>query len=184
MVCRNIEDGIWGVRYANRKEKKPFVKTALYEFLHTKDQSGRHHKVDGEIVGGNDNYFNNYLYQSGWTSFSYTLGTPMITSPAIDKRSSGQVLVNNRLIAHHLGIMGWLTKNLRYRSLLTYSLNYGTNASPFDPVRSELSLAADFHYSLPQQPSWQLKAHLAGDFGNMYGPDFGLMLGVVKTGNF
>ena len=183
-VWRNIEDGLWGVRYANRKEKKPFFKTALYEFLYTKDQSGRHHRIDGEIVGGNDNYFNNYLYQSGWTSYGYTIGTPMITSPVIDNKSSGQVLVNNRLIAHHLGIMGWLTKNLRYRSLLTYSLNYGTNDSPFDPVKSGFSLNADFHYSLPQQPSWQLKARLAGDFGNMYGPNFGLMLGVVKKGNF
>jgi hypothetical protein len=63
-------------------------------------------------------------------------------------------------------------------------LNYGTYGNSFIPVKKELSLSADFHYSLPQHPSWQLKAYLAGDFGNMYGPNFGLLLGIVKTGNF
>ena len=182
-VWRNIKDGLWGLAYRNRG-RKPLVKRALYEFLHTKDQSGRHHKIEGEIVGGNDNYFNNYLYASGWTSRGYTLGTPLITSPAIRKTSSGQKLINNRLIAHHLGLTGWLKNNLRYRMLFTYSINYGTNANPFDPVKKDYSLLAGFHYRFPNDPTWKLKAKLAGDFGSMYGPNLGVFFSLQKTANF
>jgi len=178
-VWRNIEDGLWGIVYRN-KQKKPLLKGALYEFLHTTDQSGRYHEKDGEIVGGNDNYFNNYLYRSGWTSNSYTIGTPLITSPIIDQAESGQILINNKVIAHHLGLSGWLMDNLQYRTLLTYSINYGTNSGPFDPLKRDFSFLTEFHYKIPENPTWMIKTKLAGDLGNMYGPNFGVMVSVVR----
>jgi len=178
---RNIEDGLWGLVYENQKKNnKPLVEGALYEFLHTTDQSGEVHEIDGKIVGGNDNYFNNYLYQSGWTVNSYTIGTPMITSPVIQQKSSGQTMINNKIIAHHLGIKGWLMDNLYYRALMTYSINYGTNSRPFEPAKEEYSVLTEFNYQLPDHPTWQLKMKLAADFGDMYGKNFGVFLGVVN----
>jgi len=176
---RNIKDGFWGVLYRNKGDK-PLLKEGVYEFLHTTDQSGRHHRIDGDIVGGNDNYFNNYLYRSGWTSYGYTVGTPMITSPVIDQAPSDQIMANNKVIAHHLGLTGWLSDDLRYRAMMTYSLNYGTNARPYDPVKRDFSVLAELRYNFPDHPTWMIKTSLAGDLGNMYGPDFGLMVSVVK----
>jgi hypothetical protein len=72
MAWRNIEDGLWGLVYKNHTKQKPLIESAVYEFLHITDQSGRHHRIDGEIVGGNDNYFNHYIYSSGWATHGYT----------------------------------------------------------------------------------------------------------------
>ena len=179
---RNIEDGLWGLVYKNRKKNnKPLVESALYEYLHTTDQSGEHHEIDGKILGGNDNYFNNYLYLSGWTAKNYTIGTPMITSPIINDEENIQVL-NNKVIAHHLGIKGWLMDNLYYRALMTYSINYGTNKNSFEPAKKEYSVLTEVNYQLPEQPAWQFKMKVAADFGDMYGKNFGVFLGVVKKG--
>ena len=120
-VWRNIEDGLWGLVYKNHNKKKPLVGSAVYEFLHTTDQSGRHHKIDGEIVRGNDNYFNHTIYNSGWAHQGFIIGTPFITSPIINHLSSGQILINNKVFAHHLGIKGWIEEQLQYMATLTLS---------------------------------------------------------------
>ncbi|MBS3768601.1 MAG: hypothetical protein KGY75_10840, partial [Candidatus Cloacimonetes bacterium] len=73
MGWRNIEDGLWGLVYKNHTKQKPLIESAVYEFLHTTDQSGEHHRIDGEIVGGNDNYFNHTIYNSGWAYHSYII---------------------------------------------------------------------------------------------------------------
>ena len=178
---RNIRDGLWGVVYENRQKHKPIVKSALYEFLRTTDQSGKYHDIDGENVGGNDNYFNNYLYKSGWTFDSYTIGTPMITSPIMNNKENIRMF-NNKVIAHQLGVKGWLLNNLHYRALMTYSINYGTNSSPFEPAKKEYSVLTEFNYKLPEQPDWQFKMKVAADFGDMYGKNFGVFFGVTKKG--
>lgn len=180
---RNIEDGLWGVAYKNRKKSnKPLIERALYEFLHTTDQSGERHEIDGKIVGGNDNYFNHGIYSSGWTNHGYSIGTSLITSPVIDRKSSGQIMLNNKVIAHHLGIKGWLTNNLYYRARMTYSTNYGTNNNPFEPAKKEYSVLTEFNYQLPEQPDWQFKMKLTADFGDMFGKNFGVYLGIAKKG--
>jgi hypothetical protein len=181
-VWRNIEDGLWGLVYKNHTKQKPLIESAVYEFLHTTDQSGRHHRIDGEIVGGNDNYFNHYIYSSGWATHGYIIGTPLITSPVIDRKSSGQIMINNKVVAHHLGIKGWLFDNLHYRALVNYSMNYGTNAKPFEPHKKEYSVLTEFNYQLPDQPAWQFKMKVAADFGDMYGKNFGMFLGIVNRG--
>jgi hypothetical protein len=159
------------------------VKNATYEFLHTTDQSGRFHKIGDSIVGGNDNYFNNYLYPSGWSHRSFTLGTPLITSPVMNENGSIRMR-NNRVRAHHLGLSGWLDKKLYYKTLITFSMNYGTNARPFEPVRKDWSYLLELRYLQSKQNNWMIKGSIAGDLGEMYGPNFGVYLSVVKSGNF
>ena len=133
-------------------------------------------------MGGNDNYFNHTIYFSGWAYRQYIMGTPMISSPIIDRHNSGQILINNKVIAHHLGLKGWLLDNLQYRAMGTYSINYGTNASPFELAKKEYSVLTEFNYQLPEQPAWQFKLKLAADFGDMYGKNVGMLLGVVYRG--
>ena len=91
-------------------------------------------------------------------------------------------MINNKVVAHHLGIKGWLFDNLHYRALGNYSMNYGTNHSPFEPAKKEYSVLTEFNYHLPEQPAWQFKMKVAADFGDMYGKNVGMLLGVVYRG--
>ncbi len=96
----------------------------MYEFLYSKSQSGRYHDRPAteeekaqqdpcdpfygrKILGGNDNYFNNGEYQSGWTYYGRTIGTPFITPLPPDADGITLGVFNNRIIAHYIGIKGY-----------------------------------------------------------------------------
>ncbi|NJO69306.1 MAG: capsule assembly Wzi family protein [Bacteroidetes bacterium] len=84
LAYRNIKDGLWGISIKLNKEA--LIRSLNFEYIHTTDQSGPIDmvKIDGvwQFFGGNDNYFNNYLYTNGWAYKEMTLGTPLFTSPA------------------------------------------------------------------------------------------------------
>ena len=86
------------------------------------------------------------------------------------------------MVTHHLGLKGWLLDNLKYRAMGTYSINYGTNHNPFEPAKREYSFLSEFHYQLPKRPSLRVNLKLAADFGDMYGKNVGMLLGVVNRG--
>ena len=90
-------------------------------------------------------------------------------------------MINNKVLAQHLGVSGWFYDHFHYRVSGTYSLNYGTNHSPFESAKREYSIISEFQYQLPEAP-WQLKLKLAADFGDMYGKNVGMLLGVVYRG--
>lgn len=123
-------------------------------------------KPDGRKyeLGGNDNYFNNGIYIKGWTFREMLMGNPLITSPAILKGEGYDYIRNNKIIAHHLGIEGHMTK-ITYKLLYTYSLNYGTNHAPISPGKTNHSilLNTQFEEVLP----WKLNftCAIGADFG-------------------
>ncbi|MFP4448824.1 MAG: capsule assembly Wzi family protein [Bacteroidales bacterium] len=177
----NFPDGLWGVWLRFKEEKKP-VQAVAYEFLHTTDQSGRYHEFEGDTVGGNDNYFNHGKYQSGWTHHEYTIGTPLITSPLLNDAATHKIM-NNKVVAHHLGITGYINRNIKYRNLLTYSRNFGTNKNPYTPRKEQ------FHWLLEVNKNLGFHGLEAGvaialDIGEMYGDNFGVMISLVKRGDF
>lgn len=129
------------------QDKNRWISGLLYEFLHTKYQSGPgltddHFSSDtnnnyGYDYAGRDNYYNNYLYSTGWVHHGYILGTPLfLTDHRADLYFDGYIepsrdpfkfnVVNNRVVAHHLGIEGQIIPQLQYRFLATYSRNFGT----------------------------------------------------------
>ncbi len=176
----NFPDGLWGARFRFNEEKKP-VQAVVYEFLHTTDQSGPEHSLDAGLVG-NDNYFNHGHYRSGWTYHSYTIGTPLITSPfLVDDDVYG--IINNRVIAHHFGIEGYIEvwKGLAWRQLFTYSRNYGTHSRPFDQRRDQFSWLMELVTPLDLL-NLDISVSLAADVGDMYGDNYGLMIKLSKDG--
>lgn len=176
----NINDGLWGLHFRN-KNQKSIIANANLEFLHTMDQSGRFHVVDSSIVGGNDNYFNNYLYRDGWTYHGYIIGTPFISSPALTgNKNTGSI--NNRVIAWHIGLNGFLTPNFSYRAMLSWSRNYGVNGQAFSPGIQQASWILELHYQLTG--NWALRAAVAMDHGKLYDSGFSSLLSVSKTGIF
>ena len=178
---KNFPDGLWGARI-RLPDQGRIVQAVVYEFLHTTDQSGPVHDVEGDTLGGNDNYFNHGHYQSGWTYHKYTIGTPMVTSPLLNDPANYRIR-NNRVIAHHLGFEGFIGVNLRYRTLFTFSRNFGTYTWPFDERRDQLSWMAEFTGPLNV---FDLEAGVtvAGDTGRMYGDNFGIILVLRKRGSF
>lgn len=180
---RNIKDGLWGIRISSESWK--YVSDFLVEFINTTDQSGRFHDhyEDGVLIidGGNDNYFNHIVYREGWTYNGMTIGTPLITSPALIPSSNYDYIPNNKTTTFHFGMEGRM-KNVNYKALYTYSRNYGTNANPF-PARKDqhsLLLKSTFTNLLPWDIS--MTVAVAADLGELFQKNAGIMLSFRKEG--
>lgn len=176
LTRKNFPDGLWGA-FLRFGEERRLLQAIVYEFLHTKDQSGpTHDDPDGNVVGGNDNYFNHGHYRSGWTLYGFTIGTPLLTSPVFNDPPFHR-LVNNRVLAHHVGLEGHLGRHLSYRGLFTYSRNYGRHSVPFDEPIDQLSLMIELILPVTRH-NLDLGITLAADAGRMYGDNIGLMVAV------
>ena len=134
---RNIRDGLWGIAYKNR-DSTSLISGITLEYLNTTDQSGHLHDIHNpeyKIIGGDDDYFNHYIYESGWSYKGFGMGHPFLTSPIYDinhsmKNQNGETIAryfpNTKVTAWHLGISGQF-EQFRYRAMFSYSLNYGVN---------------------------------------------------------
>lgn len=171
-------DGLLGVSLV-LNETNRIVNHLVFEYLNTTYQSGPVHDLSDSIkLTGNDNYFNNYIYQSGWTYKGMTLGTPLITSPVFNEDGS-QRIQNNRVRAFHLGIGGILGR-VNYRSFFTFSINKGTYSQPYEPDKNQFS----WYFEAMVPSLWQgidMTLMFAADMGQMYGNNLGLNLLFRKT---
>jgi len=192
-VKSNFPDGLWGIYWESNNEK-PMVKGLLYEWLYTADQSGPVHDWRAGL-GGEDNYFNHGVYQNGWTSHNMIIGTPFITSPRFNHEifnpdeptNYDHRLFNSRVSVHHAGFMGYFTEYMSYKIVGSYSRNKGLHNHSADLWRPEVykinkareqwSWRGDLSYYW-QQPGLETTLSLALDQGEMYGDNFGVMVGV------
>ena len=118
----NEFDGLYGINI-NQKELS-YLSSFTYEYINTTNQSGSEGASDSTY--GWDNYYNHYLYQSGWTNNGRVIGNPLFTLGANKGRySDGHYIINNRLKAHHFGLQGQIFKKIYYKTLFTYSQNFG-----------------------------------------------------------
>ena len=118
----NEFDGLYGLNI-NLKESSYFS-NFTYEYINTMDQSGS--KGASDSTYGWDNYYNHYIYQSGWTNNGRVIGNPLFTLGSNkDRYSNGQYIINNRLKAHHFGFLGSISEKIYYKILFTYSENFG-----------------------------------------------------------
>lgn len=96
----------------------------LYEFLYTKFQAGpreaRENPDDGQgPYRYNENYYNHYFYRTGWVYQMRTIGNPLFT-PSPENLG----ILNNRIIAHHIGIISAFSQS-KLTGKATFSRNYG-----------------------------------------------------------
>ncbi|WP_026837177.1 capsule assembly Wzi family protein [Gillisia sp. JM1] len=116
----NAPDGRYGIFWEHNNEDK-LINSIIYEFYYTRHQS---HNVNR---WGADNYFNNGTYSKGWAFKNKVIGLPLFT---YDKET--QLVINNKFIAHHIGIGGQFSsyfQSFPYRILLSYAHNEGTYRS-------------------------------------------------------
>ena len=121
----NEFDGKYGIAITQKNSN--LLSNFVYEYINTMDQSGKEGASDSTY--GWDNYYNHYIYQSGWTYKDRVIGNPLFTIGLNEGRySNGKYIINNRIKVHHIGLTGSIIKNINYRILYTYSENYGIYA--------------------------------------------------------
>lgn len=178
-------DGLYGIYFKNKNESR-FIQQLTFEVIKTTYQSGPIslgwvvHGPDtiwDTTTGGNDNYFNNYVYQN-WSYYGYTIGTPFITSPVI-QNSTTKYISNNRVLACHFGGV-FQFNNYRITTLYSYSLNKGTYKYPLNPMVQH-TLYINIAKPVPQFYNMLFSVTLGADYGKFLGNNWGLGLSAQKT---
>jgi len=163
-ILRNTPDGRYGI-FVKSPDSDNIVSSLMYEFYYTRDQSDETITSDG-----NDNYFNNNLYRSGWTYESRILGVPFITLDDNRFRIS-----NNKVIVHHIGLSG-IVSNLPYKILTSYRKNYGAKGSSFKK-NTVLSTYLDLKV---WQDTFDINLQIGADLNSIDSPNYGVGVQISK----
>lgn len=118
----NWQDGLYGIKIED-KSKRFYINKINIEYVYTMNQSGSTEVSDSTY--GWDDYYNHYIYLSGWTNKGRAIGTPFATLGANQARPFVHI-ENNRIKAVHLGFSGIINSKFSFRHLSSYSKNYGT----------------------------------------------------------
>lgn len=183
----NISDGLLGVSITPKNRKQGVLKFC-FEYLNTQNQGGNN--GSGNTVPelrGRDNYFNNSIYQNGWTYQGFTNGTPFITpltlvnSELIKQynlsRYPDSYLVNNRVKSYSFLASG-KHKQIDFITKLIWSKNLGNYALPFEA--QQFSFVQQIKYKLPK---YDLISVIGFDTGKLYPNQLGILLAVRRTFN-
>lgn len=198
MRLANIPDGIYGIYYGSKKQNR-WISDVIYEFIYTKSQSGRHHDRPATpeekehqdphsptygkvILGGNDNYFNNGEYRSGWTYYGRTIGSPFLTPVAPNKEGITLGIYNNRVLAHYLGLKGYIAHKLPYKLRLSYSLNYGKYSAPLADTPRQFSFGLETGILNKPKAPCHIHVGIYGDFGKLLKNNLGISLQITRNG--
>lgn len=189
LLFNTPQDGLLGLGI-QRAEDGTLIDGILWEFLYTKYQNGPHpaSKIPGK--SGQKNYYNNVLYQSGWTYYGRTIGNPLLF-PSRDESLilDGRRIANSRVVAHHIGLEGTILNRLSYQTMFTYSRNYGTYQNRniaekkgidylFEGGAEQFSFFFNIEAVLPVTKQPVLSASVGVDWGEVHPVNTGLMLGI------
>lgn len=143
----SFKDFLVGLRLQYPEDSN--IKSIYFEWIRTMSQSGAglpdptdnvesEEENFGYEFGGRDDYYNNWLYQTGWTYNQRILSNPLFLTynwalnflPNFPNYNNQ--VINNRISAFHLGALVDMSDNLSLRGMLTYSVNYGTYAGLYE----------------------------------------------------
>lgn len=182
MFFKNIPDGLYGIEV--NLNKKALISSFLVEYIHTKNQTGpflwdTNPNIPIQVSAG-DNYYNHGDYIS-LSNYGMVIGNPLLVSPIYNKNAS-LLVYNNRIMAFHAGMSGYLSDNLQYRLLLTHSRSWGMHGIPSTSIRSQFSTMAEAKYTHPKLSGWEFSGALAyDDAKTMVGNNLGFRVKIAKT---
>ena len=181
LFFKSVPDGLYGIEL--NLTKKGWVTGLLFEYLHTKDQSGpflwdKSEEIPVQVSGG-DNYYNHVDYIS-LSNYGFVMGNPLLTSPIYNNGSSLTVY-NTRLSSFHGGITGYICDNLKYRALITYSQSWGTPLIPSRSIRDQFSTMLETTYSNDKLQGWLFSGAFSYDKSDMIGDNTGVQFKVSKA---
>jgi len=176
---RSPWDGVWGLNLTFEDDES-LLNALTYEHINTKQQDAK----SFEARGRRDDY-NHFLYESGWSYQQRAIGLPLVLFDSDIGEFS-----NNIIVGHHLGFRGRLSGELVYKTILTYTRNYGRNGRtipredfPLAPLRTDqYSLCLSLRHSLQNIENLSVGLAAAADFGELYEDRVGLMVS-VRWGN-
>ena len=202
MRLHNFPDGVWSLGLS-LNDRNAFVTDLMYELATTTWQSGPLHDRPATeeemarqdpsspyygkiILMGNDDYFNNGEYRSGWTYYGRPMGLPVMipAAPEEDGRTYG--FVSNRVRAHHLGVKGNAGK-VPYLLRVTCSRHFGRWSRPDDrlfcmkPWQLSMGLDADLSFMTGKLPL-DFTVGVYGDLGKVLPSSAGLVLKINYNG--
>jgi hypothetical protein len=159
----NTPDGRYGV-FLETKDKGRIINSVIYELYYTHHQSNTTtgiHKFD--------DYLNNSGYRSGWTYENRVLGAPFFT---VDP--DGEGIINNKFLAHHLGIGGQISNSFAsypYKVLLSYARNDGRYPRRFRPKQDVAYIYSEFGL----MRSWiHLDLQFGAEYNSYASPTYGV----------
>jgi hypothetical protein len=193
----NLKDGLTGISITNNLSYKSGIhlKKLVVEYFYSKSQAG---ELDSPPTpSGDEDYYNNYLYVSGWSYKNAGIGNPFIT-PRIEARAgqvskASQYFINNRVIAYHVaseiqaGRFNVVTK-------LSYSKNFGTFATSPEGMSTgnrRVIMAPPYFQPVNQfsgyigcssyiSKKWIAELALASDYGDLLNNSTGISLAIKR----
>ncbi|MEK6477332.1 capsule assembly Wzi family protein [Catalinimonas sp. 4WD22] len=132
-----------------RWQKKNSINRMVLEYINTTYQGGKN------AANGIFNYYNDATYLSGWTYQGRIIGTPLFISSKqlsnfYQKEPSEWSIASNRIKSIHIGVSGFATEQLTYKTFFTYTKHFGNyhNDAFFSPVKTVLSTLLEVKYQL------------------------------------
>lgn len=130
----NVKDGLSGITLENkdiiRSSSSLHWNKILFEYLYTKHQAGV--KGSKSTNSGDEDYYNNYIYEKGWSYNNLSLGSPFLTTRKDIREGTINdpidFFVNNRLSLFHIGLDFSVLK-WNYILKSSHSKNFGTFAT-------------------------------------------------------
>ena len=173
---RSPWDGVWGLNI-NFKDQTRLLQAITYEHINTRRQDSRSFQARGRA-----NYYNHFLYRSGWSNYGRVNGIPLITYNDETNR-----IDNNILVGHHLGASGYLNSDIGYKFFATYTRNYGIVGGKVPPETidfpsrraDQYSFLLNMNYRVPGTSSLTVGLSLSTDTGEMYSENIGIMTGLT-----
>ena len=152
--------------------------------MYTLNQSGALHKKPAPtpddplrtIGRGQDHYFNHGIYKSGFTHYNRMMGTPLFV-PEIGADGISKGFESTRMWMHHLGISGMTGNGFFWKSLTTWSRNFGNYQKIYTYPLDEFSFLAECSYAGTKLP-FTVKTGFAGDYGERFEHRIGGYLGI------
>ncbi|WP_457616053.1 capsule assembly Wzi family protein [Lutibacter sp.] len=177
MNLSNYPDALYGI-FIDFKKPKSFITHLVAEYYYTKDQ-GRKASTNGL----SDNYFNNSIYNSGWTYFGNTIGSPFFpTKVPVDGITHGVIVGYNRFVAYHLGTKGYLAPHIRYTTMMSYIYYAGWFGNPVENNK-QLSGVLTLYFQ-PVKLPFDIAVGTAIDAGNFLPHNIGGFIKLTKKGIF
>lgn len=168
----------------------------VWDFLITEYNQGHNY-------GGRDDYMNNGMYYSGWTYHGQSMGTPLYHTKATAQHyapgwemNNHVNFVNNRVNGIHIGLEGYVCRNMKYRLKGTLTQNYGSYGEEFirryswdpsdnylfDNKKNQNYLMGQVEWQWPNYDALMINASIGYDFGDLYNA-IGGRLGIIYQPN-
>jgi hypothetical protein len=176
MQLVNWRDNQWSLDF-KKKSSGTWLDQCLLEYVYSKHQSGGQTAPEPGYLRAKDNYFNNGVYQTGFSYMGYSMGTPLF-GPIITG-SDGLIygFSNTRIRAFHLAGKGFITPQLRWKTMFTWTENFGTYHSTLTPSIKKFYSYAEVNWHCPKQP-FVISGKIEEDFNSLGNPLFGAAVGL------